>query len=76
MENNSPNVKQRNPLKAWIVGEVAKIHRVTNREVYQVLNTDRNNQKIVESYMTIHEGATKAAMMEDRKSTRLNSSHW
>ncbi len=64
MENKSTNTAVRDPLKAWIVKEVAGIYGVTTREVYLVLNCDRNNDDIVASYMTIYEGATKVAMLE------------
>ncbi len=64
MKNKSINTASRNPLKAWIVKEVAGIYGVTTSEVYKVLNCERNNDNIVASYMTIHEGSTKVAMME------------
>jgi hypothetical protein len=64
MENKSTNKAIRNPLKAWIVKEVAGIYGVTTSEVYKVIGGERNNDNIVASYMTIHEGATKVAMLE------------
>ena len=64
MEKCIKKRKSHDPLKTWIVREVARIYGVSDTYIYLVMEGERNNESIVNSYMNIKEGATKAAMIE------------
>lgn len=48
------NIK-RDSWRAAIVAEVAEMHGVTKRQVYRVINGERDNDKVMASYMTLLE---------------------
>lgn len=64
MEKNQSNNNTHNPLKTYIVREVAKIRGVKVSAVYKVINGTRNNDDILSSYLSVKEAVTTAVMQE------------
>lgn len=47
---------KRDTEKAALVAKVARICRVTKRQVYRVISGDQDNEQIINAYMTLLEG--------------------